>query len=244
MTCIMYIIPQHNLTLTSHLMVFLYIIYTVTVLVYDFTAFRLVFCHIDVEVAQKWTQLLPDDSIVLPKHVAAIVKKYRTQFILLVILYTNYKRSNCSQPQSNKPFAPIPVFLSHIDRLWNKILCQISVHFRHPWRIKQNDFTRQVITRTLSKIYKRNLCEGMLVNSTWLVGRPIDPSSSAIKNSPKTYGSHSVLNRWISGLSAILNQVTLCITSVRLKWPKIKFFVVSPRIEMLTLKSKNNIPYR
>jgi len=57
-----------------------------------------------------------------------------------------------SEPHSHKPFAPILVFLSHIDRLWNKILWQLSVHFRHPWSIKKTDFTRQVITRTLSKI--------------------------------------------------------------------------------------------
>jgi hypothetical protein len=39
--------------------------------------------------------------------------------------------------------------------------------FRHPWRIKKTDFTRQVITRTLSKINKLNsVCERMLVDST------------------------------------------------------------------------------
>jgi hypothetical protein len=59
------------------------------------------------------------------------------------------------------------VFLLQIDRLWNKILWQLSVHFRHPWRIKNTDFTRQVITRTLSKINKRNsVCERMVVDST------------------------------------------------------------------------------
>jgi len=55
-----------------------------------------------------------------------------------------------------KPFATILVFLSQIGRLWNKILWQFSVHFRHPWRTKKTDFTRQVIDRTLSKIIKRN----------------------------------------------------------------------------------------
>jgi hypothetical protein len=34
------------------------------------------------------------------------------------------------------------LFLSQIDRLWNKIWWQISLHFRHPWRIKKTDFTR------------------------------------------------------------------------------------------------------
>ena len=33
---------------------------------------------------------------------------------------------------SHKPFAPILVFLSQTDRLWNKILWQLSVHIRHP----------------------------------------------------------------------------------------------------------------
>jgi hypothetical protein len=36
-----------------------------------------------------------------------------------------------SEPHSHKPFEPILVFLSQTDRLWNKILWQISVHFRH-----------------------------------------------------------------------------------------------------------------
>jgi hypothetical protein len=68
---------------------------------------------------------------------------------------------------SSTPFAPILVFLSQIDRLWNRILWQISVYFRHPWCIKKTDFTRQVITCTLSKINKRNsACERMLVDST------------------------------------------------------------------------------
>jgi len=66
-----------------------------------------------------------------------------------------------------KRFAPILVFLSQIDRPWNKILWQLSVHFRHPWRVKKSDFTRQVINRTLSKINKWNsMCERMLVDST------------------------------------------------------------------------------
>ena len=68
---------------------------------------------------------------------------------------------------SHKPFAPILVFLSQIDRLWNKILLQLSVRFLHSWRIKKTDFTRQVITRTLSKINKWNsVCERVLVDST------------------------------------------------------------------------------
>jgi len=54
-----------------------------------------------------------------------------------------------SEPHSDKLFAPILVYLSQIDRLLNKILWQFSAHFRHPWRIKETDFTRQVITRKL-----------------------------------------------------------------------------------------------
>jgi hypothetical protein len=73
---------------------------------------------------------------------------------------------------SHKPYAPLLVFLSQIDRLWIKILWQLSVHFRHPWRIKKTDFARQVITPKLSKINKRNsVCEQMLIDSTEWVGR-------------------------------------------------------------------------
>jgi len=86
-----------------------------------------------------------------------------------------------SEPYSHKPFAPILVFLSQVDQLWNKILWQLSVHFRHSWRLKKTDFTRQVVTRTLSKINERNsACERMLVDSTWLVRWPMDRSSSVI----------------------------------------------------------------
>jgi hypothetical protein len=60
-------------------------------LLYDFVVLRLVSYHIDVEVVQKETQLLPEDGTVLPIHVGAIVKrkikKYTIQYILLVILY-------------------------------------------------------------------------------------------------------------------------------------------------------------
>ena len=67
-----------------------------------------------------------------------------------------------SEPHSHKPFAPILEFLSQIDRLWNKMLW----HFIYPWRIKITNITRQVITRTMSKINKWNsACERMLVDS-------------------------------------------------------------------------------
>jgi len=80
---------------------------------------------------------------------------------------TTQQRFIGSQPHSHKPFAPIPVFLSQIDQLRNKILWQISVHFRHPCCIRKPDFTRQVITCTMSKTNKWNsVCERMLVDST------------------------------------------------------------------------------
>jgi hypothetical protein len=99
MSCITYILPQHNLTLLSDLMTFffLYIVYTITVLaclLFDFIVFRLVSYHINVEVAQKETSFLPEDDIVLPKHVGAThilkrkIKKCRTQGIFVVTLYT------------------------------------------------------------------------------------------------------------------------------------------------------------
>jgi hypothetical protein len=62
--------------------------------------FRLASYHIDVEMAQKGTQSLPDDGIALPKHVAAIVKNkaiYNSGH-LLVNLYlfddVRYKNQN------------------------------------------------------------------------------------------------------------------------------------------------------
>ena len=91
------------------------------------------------------------------------------------------KRLISSEPHSHKHFAPILVFLLQTDRLWNNILWQLSVHFRHPWCIKKTDFTRQVITCTLSKINNRNsVCERILVDSTLLAGWLIDHSSSVI----------------------------------------------------------------
>jgi hypothetical protein len=39
------------------------------------TCFGKTIWHIDAEVAQKETQSLPEDGIVLPKHVGAIVKE-------------------------------------------------------------------------------------------------------------------------------------------------------------------------
>ena len=70
-----------------------------------------------------------------------------------------------SEPHSHRPFAPILVFLVQTDCLWNIILWQLSVPFRHPWRIKKTDFTRQVNkTCTLLKIN-----ETRCVNRCWLI---------------------------------------------------------------------------
>ena len=73
--------------------------------------------------------------------------------------------------------------MSQIDRLWNNILWQLSVHFRHPWCIKKPDFTRQVITRTLSKINKRNsVCERILFDSTRGTGKSsVRPTSWCLR---------------------------------------------------------------
>ena len=83
----------------------------------------------------------------------------------LKIKNTTYKRLFGSEPHSHKPFAPTLVFLSQIDWLWNKFFWQLSVHFRHPWRIKRTDFTRQVITHTLVKTTVETQC----VNGCWLI---------------------------------------------------------------------------
>ena len=59
----------------------------------------------------------------------------------LKIENTTQKRLIGSEPHSHKPYAPMSVFLSQTDRLGNKILWQLSVHFRHLWRITETDFT-------------------------------------------------------------------------------------------------------
>jgi hypothetical protein len=104
-------------------------------------------------------------------HFESILDGHLSRHLLLVLFSleienTTQKHFISSEPHSHKTFALILVFLSQIDRLWNKIIWQLSVHFCHSWR-KETDFTRQVITRTLSRICKRNSkCERMLVNST------------------------------------------------------------------------------
>jgi hypothetical protein len=75
-----FILPQPDLALLSHIMMFflIHISYCHSpciYLLYDSIVFRLVSYHTDAEAAQKGTQPLPEDDIVLPKHVGAIVKE-------------------------------------------------------------------------------------------------------------------------------------------------------------------------
>jgi hypothetical protein len=83
----------------------------------------------------------------------------------LEIENTTLKRSIGSDLHSRKDFATILVYLSQIDRLWNKNLWQLSVLFRHPWRIRKTDFTWKVIDCTLSKQTDETRC----VNGFWLI---------------------------------------------------------------------------
>jgi uncharacterized membrane protein YsdA (DUF1294 family) len=71
---------KNYLTLLSHIMMFflMHILYCHSpciYLLYDFIVFRFVFYHIDAEVAQKGIYSLPEDGIVLSKHVGAIIKE-------------------------------------------------------------------------------------------------------------------------------------------------------------------------
>ena len=135
------------------------------------------------------------DSIVSSDHISNHSNSYISSSLFwtvtsLVIFYQfrSATRSRIlhkclisSQPPSNKTFAPTLLFLSQIDRLWNKIVSQLSVNFRQPWRIKESDFTRYVITCTLSKTSKRNLVyERISVDRTLLVGLAIDHSRFVI----------------------------------------------------------------
>jgi hypothetical protein len=107
------------------------------------------------------------DQISNSSNVYLSSSRFWTATSLIFIENTTLKLLIGSEPHSHKPIAPKLVFLSLIDRLWNKLLWQLSVHSRHPWRKKKTDFTRQVITRILSKINKWNLvAERMLVDST------------------------------------------------------------------------------
>jgi hypothetical protein len=109
---------------------------------------------------QQQLQCLPQFESILDSHLLPAPFHLKIENTILKLLIG-------SDPHSHKPFAPILVFLSQIDWLWNKNFWQLSVHSRHPWRIKKTDFTWQVISRTLSEINKQNsVCERMLVNST------------------------------------------------------------------------------
>jgi hypothetical protein len=72
-----------------------------------------------------------------------------------------------SQPHSHEPLAPILVFLSQIDRLWNKILRRLcsfppSVTYKENWLYKTsyNSYTVQ------DKKKRNSARERMLVYST------------------------------------------------------------------------------
>jgi hypothetical protein len=65
----------------------------------------------------------------------------------LEIKKTTQKYLIGSQPHSHRTFAQILVFLSQIDWLWNNISWQISVHFRHPWRIRKPDFKSRTLVQ-------------------------------------------------------------------------------------------------
>jgi hypothetical protein len=82
---------------------------------------------------QQQQQCLPQFQSILEGH---LFRQLLPAPFRLEIENTTEKSSISSEPHSHKPFVPILVFLSQIDRLWNKIIWQLSVHFRHPWRIK------------------------------------------------------------------------------------------------------------
>ena len=111
---------------------------------------------------QRQQQCLPQFESILHSHLSHHLLPAPFH---LKIENTTLKRLISSDLHSHKPFAPILVFQSQIDWLWNKNLWQLYVHFHRPWHIKKTDFTWQVITRTLSNINKRNsVCKLMLVD--------------------------------------------------------------------------------
>jgi len=46
--------------------------------------------------------------------------------------------------------------MSQIYRLWNKIVRQPSVHFRHPWCKKKTDFTNHLWCKKENCLYKKS----------------------------------------------------------------------------------------
>ena len=87
---------------------------------------------------QQQQQCLPQFKSILDGHLSP----HLPAPFCLEIENTTWKLLISSEPHSHKPFAPILVFLLQRDRLWNKILWQLSVRFRHPWHIKKTCFTR------------------------------------------------------------------------------------------------------
>ena len=86
---------------------------------------------------QQQQQCLPQSESILDGHLSRhlLLAPFRME-----IENTNEKLLIGSQPHSHKPFTPVLVFLLQIDWLWIKILWELPVHFRHPWRIKKTDF--------------------------------------------------------------------------------------------------------
>jgi hypothetical protein len=90
---------------------------------------------------------------------------------------------------SHKPFAPILMFLSQIDWLWNKIFWQLCF-FAPSMTYKETDFTRQVKILTLSKINETRVNGSWLIVFSGLADRSLWLCLKEI--SPKTYGPHCV----------------------------------------------------
>jgi hypothetical protein len=78
---------------------------------------------------QQQQQCLPQFESILDGHLS---RHLLPATFRLEIENTAQKRLIGSQPHFHKPFAPILVFLTQISRLLNKILWQLSVHFRNP----------------------------------------------------------------------------------------------------------------
>jgi hypothetical protein len=78
---------------------------------------------------QQRQQCLPQFELILDghpsRHLLAAPFRLEIENTILKVLIG-------SEPHSHKPSALILVFQPQIDRLWNKILWQLCVHFRHP----------------------------------------------------------------------------------------------------------------
>jgi len=75
------------------------------------------------------------------------------------------KRLVGSEPHAHKLFAPILVFLSQIDRLWNKVLWQLC-SFRSSVTCKENWLYKTSYNSYTVEDKGNSVCERMLVDST------------------------------------------------------------------------------